>query len=380
MLLMASAIVISGISGCNHKKHEHHVNEVVSHDEAHHHHGDGAIEISLERQEILGIRTCPVGSGDFGGVIRTSGQILSATGDEMTVVAPTDGVISLGGLTEGSPVGKGARIGTISSRNLGSGDRLSKALSTYEAAKKEYERDLKLSEDNIVSESHLDKSRLEYEHAKAEYEALTAGGITDGGIIVSSPLQGFIKSFMVKSGDFVQTGVPVATVSRNRRLRLRADVSEQYYGRIPSICDAVFKTSYGDHTYGLKELGGRLVSYGRSASGEAFIPVTFEFDNKGDLVPGSYVEIFLKTSEPYGGIHIPLEAVVEDQGVHYVFVKDKDDDDAFIRREVVLGLTDGREVAVSRGLAEGEEIVTEGAVHVKLAGVSSVPAGHTHNH
>jgi hypothetical protein len=25
-------------------------------------------------------------------------------------------------------------------------------------------------------------------------------------------------------------------------------------------------------------------------------------------------------------------------------------------------------------------VVTEGAVHVKLAGVSAVPAGHTHNH
>ena len=72
--------------------------------------------------------------------------------------------------------------------------------------------------------------------------------------------------------------------------------------------------------------------------------------------------------------------MVEDQGVHYVFVLDDDDDDAFIRREVKLGQSDGSFVLVREGLEEGECIVVDGAVHVKLAGVASVPAGHTHNH
>ena len=70
--------------------------------------------------------------------------------------------------------------------------------------------------------------------------------------------------------------------------------------------------------------------------------------------------------------------MVEDQGVNYVFVKDDDGD--FLRREVALGTSDGVRIPVLRGLEEGETIVVEGAVHVKLAGVASVPAGHTHNH
>lgn len=123
-----------------------------------------------------------------------------------------------------------------------------------------------------------------------------------------------------------------------------------------------------------------MVSYGRTSDGDFYIPATFEFDNKGDLVPGSYVEVFLKTSSPHEGLIIPLSAVVEDQGVHYVFVPDEDDDDAFLRREVILGQSDGDEVLVKEGLSEGERIVVTGTVHVKLAGVASVPAGHTHNH
>ena len=370
--------VLAIFSGCNERNR--HNEEDADHAADSHVHKEGVIEISPERQELLGISTSPVLAGDFGGVIRTSGRILSASGDEMTVVASVDGIVSLGNLAEGSPVGKGSRIATISTGRLGTGDPIAKAKATYEAARKEYERDLQLRDDNIVSESHLDQSLLEYERAKADYEALTASGVSSSGVNVSSPLAGFVKNLTVRSGDFVQTGTPIATVSRNRRVRLRADVPEKYYGQIGSVTDAVFKTSYGDRSYGLKELGGNLVGYGRSSDGGNYIPVTFEFDNRGDLVPGSYVEVYLKTSAPANGIHIPLGAVVEDQGVNYVFVKDEDDDDAFIRREVKLGLSDGREVMVVSGLEEGELVVTEGAVHVKLAGVSSVPAGHTHNH
>lgn len=382
ILIMAACAVLNG---CHTHVHEHGHDHSHSHEtheelEAGHHHGDGVIEISPERQKVLGISTDEVRTGDFAEVIRTSGQIISATGDEMTVVAKTEGIVSLGSLSEGSAVGVGSRIASISSRNLGTGDKLAKAKATFETAKKEYERDLQLREDNIVSESHLDKSRLEYEYAKAEYDALSAGGSSGGGVTVTSPLAGFIKSLNVKSGDYVETGTPIATVSRNRRLRLRADVPERYYGMIAGIRSANFKASYSDRIYSLDELGGKMVSYGRTSEGDFYIPVTFEFDNKGEMVPGSYVEVFLKTSVSNSGLVVPLSAVVEDQGVHYVFVQDEDDDDAFLRREVVLGQSDGNEVLVKEGLAEGEKIVVSGTVHVKLAGVASVPAGHTHNH
>ena len=182
----------------------------------------------------------------------------------------------------------------------------------------------------------------------------------------------------MKSGDYVGTGDPVATVSQNRRLRLRADLSEKYFGKLGQIRDANFATSYGDGVFRLKDLGGRLASYGKASDGDFFIPVTFEFDNRGDVVPGSFVDVYLIASGGGSCISVPLGAVVEDQGVHYVFVQDDDGD--FLRREVSLGVSDGVRVPVLQGLQAGEVVVVEGAVHVKLAGVTAVPAGHTHNH
>ncbi len=371
---MALCAVLYGCGPHGHDsghEHEH---------EHEHEHADGHIEISPGRQDVLGIRVEAVSEGPFSEVIRTSGQIVSSSGDEMTVVAKSEGVVSLGRLGEGSPVSRGGRIATISTRSIGSGDKLAKAAITLETARKEYERDQQLRENNIVSESHLDQSRLAYEHARLEYEALSAGSASGGDIAVSSPLSGFVKSLNVRSGDYVETGTPIATVSSNRKLWLRADVSEKYYGRIASVRDADFVTSYGEQAYSLSALGGRLISYGRASDGDFYIPVIFEFDNRGDLVPGSYVDVYLKTSASGKCISVPLEAVVEDQGVHYVFVREEDDDDCFEKREVALGQSDGSRVPILRGLQEGDLVVVSGAVQVKLAGVTAVPAGHTHSH
>ena len=370
--------------GHSHEGHDHghegHNHEAEAHEGHDHGNGghDGEIVVSLERQKTFGITTETVTAGDFAEVIHTSGQILSAMGDEMTVVAKTSGIISFGRLTEGSAVGKGSLIATISSKNLGGGGHLAKNKAVYEATRKEYERDLQLSKDNIVSESHLDQSRLAYEQAKAEYDALASGTTKDGNVSVTSPLGGFIKKLSVSQGDYVETGTPIAVVSQNRRLRLRADVSEKYYGLISGVKDANFSTSYSDRAYSLKELNGRLLGYGKASGGDYYIPVTFEFDNKGDLIAGSYVDVFLKSSASSKSISVPVSAVVEDQGIHYVFVQE--DETCFTKREVRLGQSDGQRVLVKSGLKEGEVVVATGAVQVKLASVTAVPAGHTHSH
>lgn len=370
--------------GHSHEGHDHghegHNHEAEAHEGHDHGNGghDGEIVVSLERQKTFGITTETVTAEDFAEVIHTSGQILSAMGDEMTVVAKTSGIISFGRLTEGSAVGKGSLIATISSKNLGGGDQLAKAKAVYEATRKEYERDLQLSKDNIVSESHLDQSRLAYEQAKAEYDALASGTTKDGNVSVTSPLGGFIKKLSVSQGDYVETGTPIAVVSQNRRLRLRADVSEKYYGLHSGINDANFSTSYSDAAYSLKDLNGRLIGYGKASGGDYYIPVTFEFDNKGDLVAGSYVDVYLKSSSSSKAVSVPVGAVVEDQGIHYVFVQE--DETCFTKREVRLGQSDGQRVLVKSGLNEGEVVVATGAVQVKLASVTAVPAGHTHSH
>lgn len=46
----------------------------------------------------------------------------------------------------------------------------------------------------------------------------------------------------------------------------------------------------------------------------------------------------------------------------------------------MTGATDGERVEIVEGLREGERVVMQGAVHVRLASASNAIPAHTHNH
>lgn len=139
---------------------------------------------------------------------------------------------------------------------------------------------------------------------------------------VVSPLNGYLKNIQVKEGDYVSVGQPLATISQNNRLVLRADVSERYYNDLPMIQTANFMTPYDNALYKLSDLRGRLLSYGKASDMNSFyVPVTFEFDNKGAVIPGSFVEIFLLTKPMENVLSVPVSALIERQAfIRYLSV------------------------------------------------------------
>ena len=160
---------------------------------------------------------------------------------------------------------------------------------------------------------------------------------------------------------------------------LKADVSERYLNRLPGVNDANFKLSYGDRVYTASELGGRLLGYGRSTDEtNAYIPVTFALNGTEDILPGAFAQVWLLSAERDGVISLPVEAVTESQGHYFVFIKL--DETCYKKQEVTLGATDGQRYEILSGLKGGENVVTRGATHVKLASASNLIPAHTHNH
>lgn len=379
-------MVCLSLAACGQHGHtdEHHHDEMEEHrheGEGHHHEeGEHAGEIvfSEAQQEAFGVETAEVEYGSFSSVIRASGSILPAKGEEAIIPATTSGVFHFKGKapSEGSYIAKGAVFAVINTQNVDGGDPVSKAKAAFETAEREYLRDIELLKDNIISISHYDQSKLEYEQAKAAYEALTSGGYSGDGLNVLSPLGGYLQSLYVSEGQFVNTGEALAVVSQNRRLQLRAELPEKYFSAMKDIATANFVTADGA-VWSLEDLGGRLVSYSRSSSNH-FLPVTFEFDNRISAAPGSYVDVYLKSREQHDAIVVPVEAVTESQGVYNVYVQHEDD--AFLKRNVTLGASDGVNVQILSGLNPGDRVVVKGAVQIKLASVSAVPSGHNHQH
>ena len=315
----------------------------------------------------------------FSEVIRTGGRIMAAQGEERVVAAPVSGIVSFSGvrLTEGNSVRGAQPLFYISSRNIVDGDIAQKNAAAYQKARSDYERSLSLLADNIVSQREFEAIELEYLQAKAAFEALS-GMQSERGTAVSAPIAGYVTSLAVSEGDYVEVGQTLATVSQNRRLVLRADVSKRYFTRLKEVRSANFTTPYDDATYRLDELDGKLISVGRSsAAGSPLMPVTFEFNNNGRVVPGSVVEVYLLGAPVSDAITLPLTALTEQQGLFYVYVRL--DADHYEARQVTTGGNDGRIVRILSGIEIGDDVVTRGAMNVKLASASgAIPHSHEH--
>ena len=366
--------------GHNHDAHAHEGHSHDAHNHGHSHdHGVNPDEIILapHRAKAAGVASMEIQPKAFRQVIKASGEVQAAQGNESTIVANVSGIVSFQrSVTEGMQVGKGATIMTISASKLQDGDPAERARIAYEAAKADFERASRLVESQIVSQKEFNAIKEKYENARIAYEALSKNQ-TKGGVAVSAPMGGYIKNLLVKEGDYVSVGQPLATVTQNNRLFLRADVSERYYKYLNNITSANFKTPYDNQVYELEALNGKLISYGKSA-GSFYVPVTFSFDNKGEIIPGSFVEIYLLSKDMENSIVLPVEALTEEQGLYFIYIQKCEE--SYKKQEVKLGASNGKEVQILSGVQPGDKVVVKGAYHVKLASASNALPAHSHEH
>lgn len=311
---------------------------------------------------------------EFNEIIKVSGQIMSAPGDQGIASAQSAGIISISnGIVEGKNIGAGASIAYISAQKMAGGDSNASAKANLDAAKRELDRITPLHADGIVSTKDFNVAKQAYELALAAYSG-NANGST-----VSSPISGIITQILVQHGQFVDAGQPIAVISKNTRLTLRADLPEKYYYHIPTIKTANFRPSYSDSIICLDSLNSKIVTSSATPAQAGYIPIYFSFDNDGSAIPGTFAEIYLIGAARPNTIVVPIDAITEQQGKYYAYVQI--DADCYEKRLVSLGKSNGNEVEIRSGLHAGDNVVAHGAIIVKLAESSGViPEGHSHNH
>lgn len=359
--------------------HDHEGEEAV--DTAGHKHSPDIIEFSDEQAKAAGLKVEQIKPSDFAEVIEVSGRVLPASGAEATVTATMAGIVSFAGspLTEGGNVAAGQSLFVVNAQPMADGNPAAAAQSELRAARQAYERAQKLATDRIIAQRELEDARQRFETAQAAAKSLGSAAQIRA---VKAPIGGYIKNLLVRPGDYVSAGQALATVTQSRRVQLRADVPERSYSALSRIRTANFRMAYDEsgRVYSLDELGGRLVAKGMAAEADDyFVPVIFEFNNKGNVLSGSYAEVYLQGATRSGVISIPNEAITEAQGLHFVYVQVEDHE--YRRQEVMLGAKDGRRTEILSGLSTGDKVVTCGATQVRLAAnATAVPEGHSHSH
>lgn len=354
--------------------HDHDLAESHKHEHEHEHEHSEAIVIEPDDAKLLGIECDTARITDFSEVIDLSGKIEPAADDQVNIVAPTSGIVSLVKLTVGNTVGKGQTIAKIESSGISGGNQNAAQRAALISAKKELERLEPLKKEGIVTNKEYNDAVAAYEIAKASYSPKAASGL------VTSPQNGVLNAINITNGDFVNSGDIIAVVGGNNSLNLRIDLPEKYRSTINDINDVLFKPSYSKDWISVKESEGKIITSSSMPTGlSGYVPVYATLKNVGQLSSGSIVEAKIKVGRTDKCIALPKEAVIEQLGVYFVFLKTGDHE--YKKQKVEIGKSDGIYVPILSGVNNNDVVVVKGAVMVKLSeNKGAVPEGHTHNH
>ena len=256
------------------------------------------------------------------------------------------------------------------------------------SSRREVDRLEPLAAQGVAAQHRLDEAKSALASSEAELRSARRQranlgrsqkvGAASDRLEVPSPIDGVVAELHVAPGAWVQAGQPLARLVDRDRLWLDVGVPEAYVGRLGEVSGVWFTL---DGVRGPLELPrSALVSIGTEIDpGSRTLRVRFVIDNiRRELFAGMTSKAHLVTDAPMLAAAIPIDAVIDDNGMDVVFVQTGGE--SFVRRPVKLGIHDAGFVEVREGVAPGEWVVTRGAWSVKLASASTESVGHGHAH
>jgi len=319
----------------------------------------------------------------FSSVLRASGEIVATPSEKTGLSATTDGILLFRNpnILPGTPVEKGQPLFILTPATPGKDNlalQYNELKNNLNQSRSEFLRHRELYASQVIPERQFIATKTAYTSDSLRFYNLSSMA-GENGLTVTAPATGYIHELHVTQGQFVQTGLQLATISANRNLLLRGDLPVQHYAMAQNIVTANFRTSYSSRIYRVDELSGKLLSRGTSVSGnDHFIPLYFSIVNDGTLLEGSYVELFLLSEEQENTLVVPVTALTEEQGAFYCYVQVTGE--SFTKRSVQKGRSDGSRIEITGGLHPGERIVTRGTMLLKVASMVVGEPGHGHAH
>jgi len=298
------------------------------------------VRIKLVESDSFNIRTTYVGS------LLPNNRVLMRS--------EIDGVIEKINFEEGNEIKKDKRMLEISTKELQL--KLKIAVADSNLAEINIKRDERLAEKNLISNAQLDQTRTRAESALLSRELAK---INLKKSLISSPLNGTIKTRYVKVGEFVRKGDKLVEILDFSSVIVKINIPEKEILGI-KIGQKVDVALYilEDKTF-----LGKVKNIGLEAdSGNRTFPVEIYVNNKErKLRPGMLARATFTRVIDEDQIVIPRHSILEKESgrVVYVFEKGK-----VFQRKIKVGLTKQDQVQIEKGLKNGEMIVVEG--HTKL--------------
>ncbi|MCY7346164.1 MAG: efflux RND transporter periplasmic adaptor subunit [Pyrinomonadaceae bacterium] len=392
----------------------------------------GTVSIPKESQILFGIKTQPVEVRQITSGLKVTGTVRARPDARAVVVPPVAGRIVLrAGITIGSAVGRGEQIGTVEQILDVSGQtELESQRLEVEAQQRDVEakrleiRNTVLQLQGQQAEQRANASQAGTQLAQAQRELRRSENLLEVGAVprkrveeaqtavkvaeqsvasaeqqvrllenqikqtsagqnifraprvnqptrsfpLVSPITGTVNEIKATSGQQVETGTELLSISNLSTVLIEANVFERDLPLVRESTRASFTSSAlsGEvYNIGTADGDGRLVSIGQTVNAESrAVPVIYEVKNPlNRLRDGNFVEITIDTSGDAQVLAVPKSAVVMEQGQTFVYVLTGGE--TFERRLVALGAEGADFYEVKSGLKESDRVVVEGVYQLR---------------
>lgn len=276
------------------------------------------------------------------------------------------GRVSSINVVTGDTVRKGDVLLTIYAPDVASAQaQAAQAKTARTLAEHAAERARTLQRDGAGSEVELQQAEAALAQAVSEERrAIAALGAVGG---ATSPTEYALRSPI--AGRVIERNVAVGaqvTPSSDKTLLTVGDLSTVWVVADVFEQDLAHVQPGADATIQLLALRGRTFSGKVTHLSSVVDPFTratearIELANAaGELKPGMSARVLIRGASP-GEAEVPMSAVLARRDQFFVFVRQKDG--SFVEREVQLGEQHGEHATIMGGLAQGEDVVTEGAI------------------
>ncbi|HEY1048096.1 MAG TPA: efflux RND transporter periplasmic adaptor subunit [Prosthecobacter sp.] len=203
-------------------------------------------------------------------------------------------------------------------------------------------------------------------------------------IPLTAPMSGLVTNVYKRLGDPLEPDTALLEITDLGEVYAVARVPEHQAGRMQPGAVAHIKVA----ALPSEKFDGKLFRFGTSADrASGTIDAVFRLTNPGGLLRSDMrAEFSIVLGKRNNVVSVPRAALQGEASGRFVYVKDFDLSNAFVKTPVQVGEMNDRYVEVTSGLLPADEVVTRGAYSLSFAGASSVSlkealdAAHGHEH
>lgn len=306
---------------------------------------------SAERGGIMAVTVKIAKQASFQNKLQVSGSVIS--NEEVDLHTELSGKIIFIGFKEGGKVNKGDLLIKVNDADLQA--ELQKAEVKKKLAEdKEYRQRILLQKKGVSQETY-DAALNDVNAAKADIDNIKA---LIAKTEIHAPFNGTIGLRYVSEGAYVTTSSKIATLQNINPVKIDFSIPQRYAQSI-TIGNVVSVKSPSGREYSAKiyALEPKIDPSTRMLLVRAVCS-----NEKGELMPGSYVTVNVTLDDVKNAITIPTQALSLDISGESVFIYKNG---IALPRKVESGIRSLEEVQIVKGIAEGDSIITSGIMQLR---------------